>query len=171
VWGRNHDHATHCVDELLARPSLPEGCRYAVASTVEDAVRGADVVITCTASREPLVRAEWLRAGAHVTALGSDGPGKQELDIGVFARADVLAVDSRAQCAQIGELHHALDAEIVLSPDDVAELGEIAVGLAPGRASEDQLTVCDLTGVGVQDVAAANLVMERAGDAGETIAL
>jgi ornithine cyclodeaminase/alanine dehydrogenase-like protein (mu-crystallin family) len=170
VWGRNHDHATHCVDGLLARAGLPEGCRYAVASTVEEAVRGADVVITCTASREPLVRAAWLKAGAHVTALGSDGPDKQELDVDVFARADVLAVDSRAQCAQIGELHHALDAEVVLSPDDVAELGEIAAGSAPRRVSEEQVTVCDLTGVGVQDVAAANLVMARAGDAGETIA-
>jgi ornithine cyclodeaminase len=171
VWGRNHDHATHCVDDLLARPGLPEGCRFAVAGSVEEAVDGADVVITCTASREPLVRAAWLRPGAHVTALGADGADKQELEVGVLERADLLVVDSRTQCAQIGELHHALDAEIVLSPDDVTELGEIADGAHPGRTSNGQLTVCDLTGVGVQDVAAANLVMERAGDAGASIRL
>ena len=171
VWGRNREHATHCVDDLLARPGLPEGCRYAVAETVEAAVEGADVVITCTASREPLVQAEWLKRGALVTALGSDGPEKQEVDVRVFTLADLVVVDSRDQCAQIGELHHALDAEFVLSPDDVTELGEICAGRTPGRTSEEQTIVCDLTGVGVQDVAAANVVMERIGDAGEVIEL
>jgi ornithine cyclodeaminase len=171
VWGRSHEHATHCVDDLLARPGLPEGCHFGVATTVEEAVDGADVVVTCTASEVPLVRAAWLKPGAHVTALGSDGPAKQELDAEILGRADVLVVDSRDQCAQIGELHHALDAEVVLSPDDAAELGEICAGLRPGRTGAAQLTVCDLTGVGVQDVAAANVVMERAAGAGEEIEL
>lgn len=169
VWGRNHEHATHCVDDLLARPGLPEGCRYAAAETVEEAVDGADVVITCTASSAPLVRAEWLKRGVLVTALGSDGPEKQELDVGVFTLADVVVVDSRDQCAQIGELHHALDAELVLSPDDVTELGEICAGARPGRTSSEQTVLCDLTGVGVQDVAAANVVMERSGGAGQVL--
>lgn len=169
VWGRDHERATHCVDDLLARHGLPEGCRYAVAESVEAAVDGADVVITCTASRAPLLRAEWLRRGALVTALGSDGPEKQELDVDVFALADLVVVDSRDQCAQIGELHHALDAELVLSPDDVTELGEVCAGARPGRTSADQTILCDLTGVGVQDVAAANVVMERIGEAGEVL--
>jgi ornithine cyclodeaminase len=171
VWGRNHEHATRCVDDLLARPGLPEGCRFAVAETVEAAVDGAEVVITCTASRAPLVRAEWLTRGALVTALGSDGPEKQELDVGVFTLADLVVVDSRDQGAQIGELHHALDAELVLSPDDVTELGEICAGARSGRTSAEQTILCDLTGVGVQDVAAANVVMERIGDAGEVLEL
>ncbi len=171
IWGRNRKHATHCVDDLLARPGLPEGCRYAIAETVRGAIDGADVVVTCTASRAPLVRAEWLNEGALVTALGSDGPDKQELDVGVFARADLVVVDSREQCAQIGELHHALDAELVPSPDGAVELGEICAGAKPGRTSAGQTIVCDLTGVGVQDVAAANVVMERVGDAGEVIGL
>jgi ornithine cyclodeaminase len=164
VWGRNRDHATRCVDDLLARPGLPEGCRFAVAESVELALEGADVVITCTASREPIVRARALKPGAHVTALGSDGADKRELDVDVLAAADVLVVDSREQCARIGELHHALDAGTVGSIHDVAELGEVAAGRRPGRTSADQLTVCDLTGVGVQDVAAAALVLERAGE-------
>lgn len=171
VWGRNPEHAARCVGDLRLRPGLPEGCAFDVAATVREAVAGADVVITCTASREPLVRAEWLAPGAHVTALGSDGADKQELHVDVVGRADLFVVDSRTQCAQIGELHHALDAEIVLSPDDVTELGEIAAGSKSGRTSEEQLTVCDLTGVGVQDVAAAELVLERAGADVERIAL
>ena len=168
VWGRNADRATLCVEDLRARPGLPEGCSFQAATTVREAVEGAGVVITCTASRQPLVRADWLAPGAHVTALGSDSADKQELHPDVLSRADLLAVDSRAQCTRIGELHHALDAGLV-DARRVVELGEICSGDRPGRTSEDQLTVCDLTGIGVQDVAAAVLVMERAGDAGETI--
>jgi ornithine cyclodeaminase len=82
----------------------------------------------------------------------------------ILAEADVLVVDSRAQAAEIGELHHALDAGAIASADGVAELGEVAAGRRAGRTSEDQLTVCDLTGVGVQDVVAAALVLERAGE-------
>jgi ornithine cyclodeaminase len=162
VWGRNRDHARGCADDLASRPGLPERCTFAVAPSVELAVEGAGVVITCTASREPLVWAEWLSPGAHVTAVGSDGPDKQELDTEVLGRADVLVVDGRAQCARIGELHHALEAGAVASADHAAELGEIAAGVRPGRTSDDQLTVCDLTGLGVQDVAAAALALARA---------
>ena len=162
VWGRNPAHARGCADDLASWPGLPERCTFAVAPSVELAVEGADVVITCTASREPLVRAEWLSPGAHVTAVGSDGPDKQELDTEVLARADVLVVDGRAQCARIGELHHALGAGAVASADDAAELGEVAAGLRPGRTSDHQLTVCDLTGLGVQDVAAAALALAQA---------
>jgi ornithine cyclodeaminase len=170
VWGRNPEHAGRCVAELRARPGLPAGCTYLVAPSAREAVLGADVVVTCTASREPLVRAEWLEPGAHVTALGSDEPGKQELAPEVLARADVLAVDSRAQCARLGELHHALVTGLV-DEAKVAELGEIVAGKRPGRGSASQLTVCDLTGVGVQDVAAASLVVERAGLRGARIGL
>jgi len=161
VWGRNPAHARGCADDLASRPGLPERCTFAVAPSVELAVEGADVVITCTASREPLVRAEWLSPGAHVTAVGSDGPDKQELDTEVLGRTDVLVVDGRAQCARIGELHHALESGAVASADHAAELGEIAAGVRPGRTSEDQLTVCDLTGLGVQDVAAAALALAQ----------
>jgi ornithine cyclodeaminase len=166
VWGRSRDRASTCVEELSRRPGLPAGCRFEVSETVEEAVDRADVVVTCTASRTPLVRAEWLLPGAHVTALGSDAPDKQELDVGVLRRADVLVVDSRAQCARIGELHHEIEAGAVGPDAEVAELGEVAAGSRTGRTSGDQLTVCDLTGVGVQDVAAAALVLERAGGLG-----
>jgi ornithine cyclodeaminase/alanine dehydrogenase-like protein (mu-crystallin family) len=156
VWGRDPEHADRCVADLLERPSLPAGVAIERASSVEDAVRGADVVLTCTASREPLVRAAWLDDRAHVTAIGSDGEGKQELDPEILRMADVLACDSRAQCARLGELQHAPQ-----EVDRTVELGEIAGGTAVGRRAETGVTVCDLTGVGVQDVAAAALVLER----------
>jgi ornithine cyclodeaminase len=116
------------------------------------------------------LRGEWLGSGTHVTAVGADDGDKRELDPSLLARADRLVVDSRAQCASIGELHHALAAGLV-DERKAVELGEVVSGIEPGRTSPDQLTVCDLTGVGVQDVAAANVVMERAGDRGEVFSL
>jgi len=161
VWGRNAEHAARCVADLVA--AYPE--THAV-STVEEALRDADVVITCTAAREPLVQLGWLKPGAHVTAVGSDGQDKQELDPAILEAADLLVVDSRDQCLRLGELQHAPG-----QADRAVELGTICAGSASGRTDVAQLTVCDLTGLGVQDVAAANVVMERAGDRGDTLEL
>jgi ornithine cyclodeaminase/alanine dehydrogenase-like protein (mu-crystallin family) len=168
VWGRNQDHARACVEDLRSR-SLPAG-DIATVPTPEEAVVGSDVVLTCTASTEPLVRADWLRPGMHVTAVGADGPAKRELETEVLRRADLVVVDSREQCLRLGELHHAVDAG-GMEPADAVELGDIAGGRRRGRTSPEQLTVCDLTGVGVQDVAAAALVLERAPAAAERIRL
>jgi ornithine cyclodeaminase len=170
VWGRDPGRASAAVADIAALPSLPAGCAVTAAGSVRDAVDGADVVITATATREPLLRAEWLAPGAHVTALGSDQPDKQELDPDVLAAADLVVADSVAQCLRIGELHHAVDAGAI-DAANVVELGAITGGDASGRSSAEQRTVCDLTGVGVQDVAAASLVLAAAGDAGETVVL
>ncbi len=126
------------------------------APTPEDAVRGADLVVTVTPSRQPIVKAEWLSEGATIVAVGSDGPGKQELSPGILARAGKLVVDSRDQCLRLGETHHAV-AEGLLSPEEIhADLGEIVLGARPGREGEE-LIVCDLTGVGAQDAAMAGM--------------
>ena len=133
-----------------------DGLDAHAAATPEAVCREADLLITATPARAPLVRAEWLRAGQHVTALGSDSPGKQELDAACLARADLLVVDRLTQCAAFGELRHALDAGL-LRPDRVhAELGEIIAGLKPGRTAASQITIADLTGVGFQDTAIAS---------------
>jgi ornithine cyclodeaminase/alanine dehydrogenase-like protein (mu-crystallin family) len=170
VWGRDPARATAAAGDIAALPSLPGGCAVTTAGSVRDAVDGADIVITATASREPLLRAEWLARGAHVTALGSDQADKQELDPGVMGAADLVVADSVAQCLRIGELHHAAGAGTV-DPATVVELGAITAGTAPGRSGDDQVTICDLTGVGVQDVAAAALVLAAAGDAGDSVRL
>ena len=124
--------------------------------------------ITATASREPLLRADWLSPGVHVTALGSDQPDKQELEPEVLSRAALVVADSREQCVRFGELHHAAAAGAI-DPATVVELGDITAGDHPGRTSEDQITVCDLTGVGIQDVAAAGLVLAQAAAAGRRV--
>lgn len=155
VWGRNRARAEAAALDVGG----------IVATTVRDATRDADVILTCTASREPLVRAGDLRAGALVIAVGSDGPGKRELDPELVRAADVVAVDSKAQCLRLGELQHVPELA-----DRAVEIGAICAGDAPGRTDERQLVVCDLTGLGVQDVAAANAVLEALPpDAGETV--
>jgi ectoine utilization protein EutC len=162
VWGRDQDKARARVEDMAQRGNLPANCRVSVAETVADAVKDSDVVITVTASREPLVRAEWLKPGVTVIAVGSDAPDKQELDADVLARADRVVADSLPQCLRLGEIHHAVDKGAIVKEKISAELGEIVARQKPGRVSENEIIVCDLTGVGVQDVAAASLVIERA---------
>jgi ectoine utilization protein EutC len=172
VWGRNREKAAACVEDL-SQEGLPAHCQAAPASSVREAIDSADIVITVTASREPLVQADWIAKGALVVALGSDGPDKQELDVEVLARADRIVADSLPQCLRLGEIHHAVEKGAISRDKVTAELGEITAGMKPGRTSDDEIIVCDLTGVGVQDVAAASLVMERAlqSGAGERLPL
>jgi len=168
----------HCLREVRAfsrvvawspdRARLDAYCRElraggidaATASGPEEVCAAADLLITATPSRAPLVRAEWLRPGQHVTALGSDSPGKQELDAACLARADLMVVDRLTQCASFGELRHALDAGVFRADRVHAELGEIVAGLKPGRRNARQITIADLTGVGFQDTAIASLACD-----------
>ncbi len=142
--------------DAYVREMRHEGLDAHARPTPEAVCRDADLLITATPARAPLVQPEWLRTGQHVTALGSDSPGKQELDAGCLARADLVVVDRLTQCAAFGELRHALEAGL-LRPDRVhAELGEIIAGLKPGRTAPSQITIMDLTGVGFQDTAIAS---------------
>ena len=128
----------------------------------ETLVRESDVVITCTPSHEPVVKTAWLHAGLHITAMGADIPEKQELESEVLARASRLACDLKTQCFARGEFHHARAAGVLDDGAIVAELGELTSGRRPGREHADEITVCALTGVGVQDTAIALLAFGRA---------
>jgi ornithine cyclodeaminase len=106
--------------------------------------------------------ADWVSPGAHITAMGSDNPMKNELEPALLRRADKLVVDSVDMCALNGELHHALAQGLLTREAVYAELGEIAAGLKPGRTDDDEITVADLTGLGIQDTAVASHVMRQA---------
>ena len=155
VWARDGAKAEACADDLADRLDLEA---LAVGSA-ERLVLEADVVVTTTPARDPLVVADWLHPGLHITAMGSDAPDKNELHPAVLERADLLVCDARAQCARLGELHHALEQGMELS---TIELGEITGGARPGRTDDDQITVCDLTGTGVQDTVIALLAYQKA---------
>jgi ornithine cyclodeaminase len=173
IWGRDPAKTQACAAELAADPALGGHCRVVAAASAEAAIVGADIVVTATASRAPLVRAAWVAPGTHITAVGSDQADKQELDPALVARADVLVADSRPQCLRLGEIHHAVAAGLIGEQDIDAEIGEIVAGLKPGRRTPSDITLCDLTGIGVQDVAAATVVLvrARAAGAGERIRL
>ncbi|HET7694424.1 MAG TPA: hypothetical protein VFK57_01850 [Vicinamibacterales bacterium] len=158
AWSPNRAHLDAYVADMQAA-----GFEASAAATPEAVCRAADLIVTATPSRQPLVRAEWLRPGQHVTALGADSPGKQELDAACLARADLLVVDRLTQCAAFGELRHALDTGAMPATRVHAELGEIVAGVKPGRTSAAQITIADLTGVGFQDTAIASRAMELIG--------
>ena len=159
VWSRTSARVRAYVEEMA--PLLP-GVKLLPAHSREEAVRGSDLVITATPSRTALVKAEWLGPGVHITAVGSDGPEKQELDPGILKLADLVYCDSIVQCAKLGEVHHALEAKAINRDGISGELGDLILGRKPGRQNDRQISVADLTGLGVQDAAAANLVYEKA---------
>jgi ornithine cyclodeaminase len=98
----------------------------------------------------------------HLTAMGSDLPEKQELEVEVLTRADKVVADHTAECARRGEIHHALESGAFSLDRVFGELGEIAAGQKAGRTSDSEITVADLTGVGIQDAALANYVTSEA---------
>ena len=128
----------------------------------EEVVRTSDIVVTTTPSHEPYLQADWLHPGLHITCMGSDAETKQELYANVFTHVNVLACDRKSQCFRLGELHHALEAGVISEADDVIELGELVAGKRSGRQHEDDITICDLTGVGIQDTAVALLAYRKA---------
>jgi ornithine cyclodeaminase len=153
--------------DTYARDMTTElGLEVATAPDPESVVRAAELVVTATPSRAPYLQAKWLRAGQHLTAMGSDSEEKQELDPRVFERADRIVCDRKSQCFRLGELHHARDAGLLDQDSDVTELGELTAGIKPGREAASELTVCDLTGVGVQDTAIALLAYRKAHEMG-----
>ncbi|HSG07503.1 MAG TPA: hypothetical protein VLA36_04045 [Longimicrobiales bacterium] len=150
VWSPRPESRDACAAELVDTLRVPATSRPTPMAAVAD----ADLVVTVTPSRQPLVTANMLRPGVTVIALGSDGPDKRELASSVLERADKIVTDLTDQCLRLGELHHAVEPG-VLSPEQVhAELGEIQAGVRPGREG-DEMIVCDLTGVGAQDAAIA----------------
>ena len=167
VWARDEARAAAYAADMEARLGFP----VAPAESLEGLVRQSDIVVTTTPSREPLIEADWLHPGLHITAMGSDSGYKNELAPAVLAAADLYVPDRLAQCAILGELHHAIASGVAAADADYPELGQIIAGQAPGRQDADEITVCDLTGTGVQDTAIATLAYSRAVDknAGTTI--
>ena len=157
VHARRREAAETYAAEMRERLGIEIG----IAPDLREAVSAADLIVTATSSRAPLIEAAWLQPGVHITAMGSDFPGKQELAVEVLTRADLVAADHPPQGATQGEIHHAIAAG-QLRLEEIVPLGAIATGRAPGRERDDQITVADLTGLGIQDAALANAVVTLA---------
>lgn len=158
AWGRDRSKAEAYATEMSAKHRVP----VEAVGSPEVACRGSDLIVTVTPSTEALVQANWIEPGTHITAVGSDAADKQELDVEILRRADKVVADRLEQCLRFGEIHHAVDAGVLRKESVYAELGEMAAGMKRGRASREEITVADLTGVGVQDAAVANRVFDEA---------
>ena len=125
--------------------------RVIKAPSIEAVVKESAVVVTTTPARQGFIKAQWLHPGLHITAMGSDSEEKQELEADVLPRADLVACDLKSQSLRLGELRSAVGQNLMTADAPVAELGAIINGRTPGRSDDHQITICDLTGVGVQD--------------------
>ena len=131
-----------------------------------EAVRGADIVVTVTPAKEPVLRSDWIEQGAHVSAFGTDTRDKNEVEAALFRRAKVV-VDDVAQATTLGDTHHAVDQGLFGAADIHATLGEILAGRKNGlRTSDDEITLFDATGLAFQDLVAGDLAVKLAAENG-----
>lgn len=162
VQGKAHERALRVVlpDAEIRVWSRSSG------ESIEASLRDADVVCTCTSSREPILRREWLKLGAHVNAVGSSVPSARELDTATVRDASLFVDRRESTLNESGDFLEAAR-EAGLGPDHIrAELGELLVGKHPGRESDGELTVFKSLGLAVEDLAAAELVVRKAREQG-----
>jgi ornithine cyclodeaminase len=158
VWARDKAQAQAFATEMSAQLGIP----VEALGSLEQVARRSDILVTTTAATDPLVQEAWLHPGLHITAMGSDAENKNELAPAILGKADRVVCDRRTQCERLGELHHAIEHGIAIAEDRIVELGHVVIGKSPGRRKASDVTVCDLTGTGVQDSVIANIAVERA---------
>lgn len=157
IWARNASRAVQLKENL--RSVLPD-VTITISSDLEYAVRSADVLITTTSARTPLVRGEWLHDGQHITAIGADDATKCELDTVALQRARVF-VDSLETTATGGDVYAALQTGEYTLAEVCGEVGEILAGQKPGRISNNDITIAKYIGIGVQDLVAAEVSLKK----------
>ncbi len=158
IWGRDSTKVQGMLEDLRASESI-QAWRLDIqaAETLDDLVSQCNLIVTTTSARSPLIRADQVQQGTHITAMGSDDHGKQELEAEVLGNADLVVADSISQCGQYGECLHAIQGGLI-EEGSILELGQVIKNPAIGRTSEDQVTVADLTGVAIQDIQIAKMV-------------
>lgn len=154
VWGRNSEKSKEYSSYMMKL-----GFEVKICDSPKYITDSCNLIITTTAATEPILFADDIQQGTHITAMGSDTPAKQELDSNILGKADCVIADSISQCIDRGEISHAIK-DGKLTKNNLVELGHVLNGQHPGRTSQDQITVADLTGVAVQDIQIATAVYE-----------
>lgn len=162
IWSRSQE----TLDDFM-RTQQPKYDRFEIRASrnLEEVVRGADVVVTVTPSREPIVSNEWIDEGTHIAAVGADKEGDQELDPRILQRARIFVDDIR-QCRTDGEINVPLAQGLIREEDIAGEIGEVIAARKEGRLADSDITVFDSTGIALQDSATVPLEYERALAAG-----
>nr|WP_239534201.1 cyclodeaminase [Thalassobacillus pellis] len=154
VYGRTPEKAEQYKSDMEHLLNIPVEITVSPGELVEQ----CDLVVTTTPSAEPVIMENWLHPGLHITAMGSDAEHKQELSPEVLQNADIVACDVKEQSLRLGELRSCRNQEVIESS---IELGEIISGRKKGRSKSEEITICDLTGTGVQDTAIARYAFEK----------
>ncbi len=170
VWSRTESTRETYVSEM--RATYGKQTRFVAVEHAEDAVDGVDILVTTTPSRSPIVYDEWISDGMHITCIGADAAGKEELDPAILRRAKIV-VDDWEQGSHSGEINVPLSEGIITKEDIWGDICEIAAGLKEGRTVRDEITVFTSTGLAVQDAVTAKLVYDKAvsGGIGQSIEL
>lgn len=163
VWSRSERSKEEFKREMEVKYGAL--CNIIPVKSVEDAVRGADIIVTSTPSREPIVMNDWISAGMHFNCIGADAPGKQELDPLILKRSKIV-VDDWEQASHSGEINVPLSKGIITKDSVWAEIGEIVAGLKIGRERPNEITVFTSTGLAIQDAVTADLAYKKALKAG-----
>lgn len=159
VWSRTKKTRDAYTAEM--KPKYVDVAKIVPVENAKDAVEGADIVVTTTPSREPIVSNDWVTSGMHFTCIGADAPGKQELDPTILTRAKIF-IDNWEQASHSGEINVPLTKNIITRQNISAEIVEVVAGLKPGRTSPDEITVFTSTGLAVQDAVTADLAYKKA---------
>jgi alanine dehydrogenase len=163
VWSRSESTLASFRENM--EPKIAGRYPLVTSSDLEAVVRGADVVVTVTPAREPLIEDAWITEGMHIAAVGADKAGDQELDPRIVQRARIFVDDIR-QCRTDGEINVPLSEGLITEDDIAGEIGEVVTGRKPGREDDRQITLFDSTGIALQDSATVPLEYERAVAAG-----
>jgi ornithine cyclodeaminase len=146
IWGRDKSKAL----QFSKNPDL-KLFHIEIAKDLDKLTASCNLIVTTTSSSTPLLFAQQIQKGTHITAIGADDVGKQELDAHIFKKADRIIVDSCSQCSLFGDTSFALRAGLITS-DQMIELGSIIENSSSGRTNEEQITIADLTGIAIQDL-------------------
>jgi ornithine cyclodeaminase/alanine dehydrogenase len=155
------DHTAESLSRFKADIEREFDIPVVIANSKKEAVEQADILITTTRGKGSVVQAAWVKPGTHIVAIGTDAKGKQEFEPEIFRNAKVV-VDSLMQCSEKGEIQHALSQNIITKDGVHAEIGEVLLGVKPGRGSDEEITIFDSTGMAIQDNTTATKIYRNA---------
>ena len=162
IWSRDSKKTNTFVKNIKDKINI----KIIACKSPEQTVNLSEILITCTPSKSPIIKSEWLKKGLHITAMGSDAEMKNELDPKIIKDCDYYIPDSQSQTSILGELNHAIKAGLVSAEKKYNELGSVIINSNLGRRNINDVTVADLTGTGVQDTAIARHTYKISADKG-----
>ena len=157
IWARDFEKAQATAEQLQHKLNI----EVMACDSVTNATRDADIIVSTTPSNKPILQLADIKPGQHITAMGSDSEHKNEIDSAILANGISYFCDRLAQCQTLGELHHAIEQGLIAPDASFPELGNVISEQSASRQNQNEITLCDLTGTGIQDTAIATLAYQQ----------